>query len=71
MPTRLQLVKEVLTSVLSSLGVPLVGFIPDPTHYFDMHHSALDQLEAVKNEELTASAAAMAAMVYLAAEQGL
>jgi hypothetical protein len=53
------------------LGIPSFGFTPDPKHYFDLHHSALDVLSAVNAKELSAGAAAQAIFTYLVAEQGL
>lgn len=55
---------------LDSQGVPTFGYVPVSTHYFDVHHSALDVLSAVKPSELKAGAAAMAVFTYLAAEKG-
>jgi Zn-dependent M28 family amino/carboxypeptidase len=56
---------------LGGLGVPTVGYVPDASHYFDMHHSALDQLALVVPEELAGGAAAMGILAYAAAENGL
>ncbi len=55
-------------SVLAEHGVPLFDYDPDPQRYFDVHHSALDTLEAVHPRELELGAAAIAALLYLVAE---
>ena len=55
---------------LAELGVPVLGYLPVTTHYFDYHHSSLDRLENVKPDELNDGAAAMAIVSYLAAETG-
>ncbi len=55
-------------SVLADHGVPLFGYVPDPQRYFDVHHSALDTLDSVHPRELELGAAAIAALLYLAAE---
>jgi hypothetical protein len=52
-------------------GAVAFGFVPQSKHYFDFHHSALDQLSAVNAEELHQGAAAMAVLTYLLAEKGL
>jgi hypothetical protein len=56
---------------LGALGAVTLGFVPDSTHYFDFHHSARDQVDAVDKAELHAGAAAVAALTYLLAEKGL
>jgi hypothetical protein len=56
---------------LASQGVFTLGLLPDSTHYFDVHHSALDVSLAVHPQELSSGAAAMAIVTYLAAEQGV
>jgi carboxypeptidase Q len=56
---------------LGALGAITIGYIPDSTHYFDVHHSARDRIEAVDIKELHAGAAAMATLTYLLAEKGL
>jgi len=59
------------TETLGSAGIPEMELIPDPTHYFDYHHSALDQLSAVNPPDLAMGAAGMAVMSYLIAQEGL
>jgi hypothetical protein len=56
---------------LGALGALTLGYVPDPAHYFDYHHSALDRLDAVDRKELHAGAAAIAVMTYLLAEKDL
>jgi Zn-dependent M28 family amino/carboxypeptidase len=56
---------------LDALSVATFGLIPEPRHYFDFHHSALDRIEAVNPAELKAGASAMAVFAYLLAENGL
>jgi Zn-dependent M28 family amino/carboxypeptidase len=56
---------------LQPLGAVGFGYVPDSTHYFDLHHSALDQLAAVDPNELEAGASAMATLAWLAAEHGI
>ncbi|MGK5084415.1 M20/M25/M40 family metallo-hydrolase [Bdellovibrionota bacterium FG-1] len=48
-----------------------VGLVPESTHYFDVHHSELDQLSAVDPGDLNAGAAALAILTYLGAEEGI
>lgn len=55
-------------SVLQPDGVPVMELLPDPARYFDFHHSALDTLDAVHPRELELGAAALAAMVFGAAD---
>jgi hypothetical protein len=56
---------------LYALGAITFGLMPDSRRYFDLHHSALDQFEAVNPEELQRSAAALTSLTYLLAEEGL
>ena len=49
-------------------GVPLVGYLPDPQRYFDLHHSPADTIDQVNPRELQLGAAAMASLVWLVAE---
>lgn len=53
---------------LGALGAITMDFLPVPTHYFDFHHAASDQLDAVSPTDLRQSAAAITAMVYLLSE---
>jgi hypothetical protein len=56
---------------LMASGTVAVGLLTDGTHYFDVHHSAADQLSTVDHRDLARGAAAMAVFAYLAAERGL
>jgi len=43
----------------------LIGFMPDPQRYFDVHHTPNDVFENVNKRELELGAAAIASLVYL------
>jgi len=49
----------------------LIGFMPDPQRYFDVHHTANDVFENVNKRELELGAAAIASLVYLIDAHGL
>jgi len=49
-------------------AVPLVGYLPDPQRYFDLHHSPADTIDQVNPRELQLGAAAMASLAWLVAE---
>ena len=53
---------------LAEQGVPCVGFVPDPTRYFDVHHSAADVLSAVHPRELELGALCIAWLVVSVAD---
>lgn len=55
-------------SPLAEFGVPLAGLVPDPTHYFDYHHSRHDVLTNVRLEALELGAISLASMAFLAAD---
>ena len=55
-------------SVLGREGVVVMELLTDPQRYFDVHHCALDTLDAVHPRELEQGAAAVAAMALLAAD---
>jgi hypothetical protein len=55
---------------LERLGTFTFGFIPESFHYFDYHHSALDQFEGVSQKDLLEGSAAMAIFTYMLADQG-
>ena len=55
-------------STLAPSGVPLVGLVPDAARYFDVHHAARDTLEQVAPRELQLGTAAMAALLWMVAE---
>jgi hypothetical protein len=54
---------------LAQSGVPLVGYLPDPQRYFDLHHSPADTLAQVNPRELQLGAGAIAALAWLVAEE--
>jgi carboxypeptidase Q len=49
----------------------LIGFIPDSQRYFDFHHTANDNIEAVNKRELDLGVAAIFSLVYLIDLYGL
>jgi hypothetical protein len=53
------------------LGAPIMGLMPDPQRYFDLHHTHNDVFEQVSRRELALGAAAIAAMVWLVSEYGM
>ncbi|HSI73872.1 MAG TPA: M20/M25/M40 family metallo-hydrolase [Fimbriimonas sp.] len=56
---------------LAPLGATLFGLSPDGQRYFDYHHSRNDTLDKVHPRELEFGAAAMAALAWLIAQEGL
>lgn len=58
-------------SPLRTQDVPTIGYLPDGQRYFKIHHTAIDNFEAVNQRELEMGAAAMAAMIYLIDQYGL
>jgi hypothetical protein len=52
------------TQFLVEAGVTGFGLVPDPTHYFDYHHSAADTLDKVDRGELAQDTAAIAALAW-------
>ncbi|MGE0787224.1 MAG: M20/M25/M40 family metallo-hydrolase [Sandaracinaceae bacterium] len=54
-------------SPLVEAGMPGVGLIHDPAHYFDVHHTAADTIATVDHDVFLESVAAMASTVYLLA----
>ncbi len=59
------------TSPLTDAGVPGFGLVPDPRHYFDFHHTPADTLDKVDPKALAQNTAALAALAYLIADEGL
>jgi carboxypeptidase Q len=57
------------TSFLVEAGVPGFGFVPDPLHYFDYHHTPADTLDKVDPKELAQDSAAVAALAWILADQ--
>lgn len=58
-------------SFLGKQGIPMMGLLPDPQRYFDLHHTNSDVFEEVNHRELKLGAVAMTSMVYLVSEYGL
>ena len=56
-------------SPLTKAGVLSMSVRPDPSHYFDLHHSPADTIDKVDPDHLQRNAAAMALMAYLLAER--
>ena len=56
------------TQFLVEAGAPGFGLVPDPTHYFDYHHSPADTLDKVDRTELAQDTAAIAALAYVLAD---
>lgn len=54
---------------LKPLGVPLFGVMLELDHYFDVHHSAADTLDKIDPKNLQKSAAALATLAFLIADQ--
>jgi hypothetical protein len=54
-------------SPLTRAGVPGFGYVTDPVHYFDYHHTAADTLDKVDPRELTRGAAAISALTWILA----
>jgi Zn-dependent M28 family amino/carboxypeptidase len=59
------------TEGLLFMGVPVVDYHQDATHYFDLHHSADDTLDKVDRAKLDQNVAAWAVLLYAAAESDL
>ena len=59
------------TSPLTDAGVPGFGLIPNPRYYFDYHHTPADTLDKVDPKALAQNTAALAALAYILAEEGL
>lgn len=58
-------------SPLKSQKGLLFGFRPDSQRYFDYHHTAIDNMDAVNKRELELGAAAITSLVYLIDKYGL
>jgi len=55
------------TSPLTEAGVIGFGFVPEPLHYFDYHHSPADTLDKIEPKDLSADVAAVAALTWILA----
>ena len=56
-------------SPMAADGVIQVGYRSDSQRYFDVHHSALDTLDAVNERELHLGAAAIAFLAWVVADR--
>jgi carboxypeptidase Q len=59
------------TTPLIDAGVAGFGLVPDPRHYFDYHHSPADTLDKVDPHELAQNTAALLALTWEIAENGI
>jgi carboxypeptidase Q len=59
------------TSPMTDAGVVGFGFVPDPRHYFDFHHTPADTLDKIDPKALAQDTAALAGLAYVIAEDGL
>jgi carboxypeptidase Q len=59
------------TSPLTDAGIVGFGLVPDPRHYFDYHHTPADTLDKVNPKELAQDTAALAALAWVLAQEGL
>jgi hypothetical protein len=59
------------TTPLIDAGVTGFGLVPDPRDYFDYHHTRADTLDKVDPHELAQNTAALAALAYVLAEEGV
>ena len=59
------------TSPLTDAGIVGFGLVPDPRHYFDYHHTPADTLDKVDPKALAQDTAALAALAYVIAEEGV
>ncbi|MEM8907476.1 MAG: M28 family peptidase [Bacteroidota bacterium] len=58
-------------SPLKSQQGMLFGFRPDSQRYFDYHHTAIDNIQAVNRRELQLGVGAIASLLYLIDKHGL
>jgi hypothetical protein len=54
-----------------ALQTPIVGYMPDPQRYFDLHHARNDVFENVNKRELELGAVNIAALIYLVDKYGM
>jgi hypothetical protein len=59
------------TSPLINAGITGFGLVPDPRHYFDHHHAPSDTLDKVDPKAVAQNTAAIAALAYTLAQDGL
>lgn len=53
------------------LGTPVFELMPDSQRYFDYHHTAIDNFEAVNRRELELGGASLAALIWMISQYGL
>ena len=68
MPRKHTLYGEDLKALARKRGLPTVHLWQDPTHYFDVHHSAADTLDKIDPVALAQSAAATAWLTWSLAD---
>ena len=56
---------------LKDQNTGLIGLEPDNQRYFDYHHAATDNIEAVNKRELELGTASIASLVYLLSKYGI
>jgi hypothetical protein len=67
-PTRHKLFGADLHALARKRGLPTVHLLQDPTHYFDIHHSAADTLDKIDPVALAQSSAATAWLTWSLAD---
>ena len=67
-PTRHKLYGADLHELAKKRGLPTVHLFQDPTHYFDVHHSAADTLDKIDPVALAQSTAAIAWLTWSLAD---
>ncbi|NNF02040.1 MAG: peptidase M28 family protein, partial [Bacteroidia bacterium] len=55
---------------LKDQGTGLIGIQPDTQRYFDHHHAASDNIDAVNKRELELGSASITSLVYLLSKYG-
>ena len=58
-------------SPMTNKGLPGIGLVVDSQRYFEIHHSAMDDMRFVSRRQLELGAASMAGLLYLISEYGL
>lgn len=56
---------------LKETNTALLGLSPDCQRYFDFHHAATDNIDAVNKRELELGAASMASLIYMFSKYGV
>ena len=68
MPRKHTLYGADLEALARKRGLPTIHLWQDPTHYFDVHHSAADTLDKIDPVALALSAAATAWLTWSLAD---